>query len=178
VVSHFYFYYTIYLLFVNTFLANYIIFAIIAFVVIPCSSNIFSCSVSMLFSHIGSLCKFSVCFIILKPVPSKHLIVALYKLSSSVLKYISPPGFKNVLYFSNCFVCVSLFLLCLGFGHGLQKFIYILSTVSFSFNMFCIISISYAVRSTLSISFCAFKYSFSIFLFAKPKTSLFISIAK
>ena len=33
---------------------------------------------------------------------------------------------KNSLYFSNCLVCVNLFFLCFPFGHGLQKFMYIL----------------------------------------------------
>ena len=132
----------------------------------------------MLFSHIGSFFKSYVFLIISNPVSSKYFILALNKLSSSVLKYISPPGFKNILYFSNCFGCVNLFLLCLGFGQGLQKFIYILSTLSFSFKILFIISISYAVSKTLSISLFISKYSFSTFLFANPNTSLFISIAK
>ena len=168
VASYFYIYYTIFLNIVNSFWQidndelSFIMFegqtsvksiphrsrnvprfkAINAFVVIPCSSNIFSCSVSMLPFHIGSLCRLYVFETILNPSCSKYFMLALNKFSSSVLKYISPSGFKKVLYFCSCFVCVNLFLLCLGFCHGLQKFIYILSIVSFSFNMFCIISIS------------------------------------
>lgn len=158
--------------------AHYFNFAISAFVVIPCSSNIFSCSVSILSSQIGSLCKSYVLEIISNPSCPKYFTLALNKFSSSVLKYISPPFFRNVLYFSNWVGYVSLFLLCLGFGQGLQKLIYILSTLSFLFNIFCIICISYAVRRTLSISLLTSRYSFSTFLLANPNTSLFISIAK
>ena len=65
-----------------------------------------------------------------------------------------------------CFVCVNLLLLCLAFGQGLQKFMYILSIWSFSEKISIICSILYAVSSTLS-TFCpASVYACSIFLLA------------
>ena len=102
---------------------NIYILAISAFIFIPSSENIFSCSVTIFSSNIDSLCKSYVLFIIVNHSCTKYSKLASNNSSESVLKYISPFPIKNCLYNSNCLICVNLFLLCFFLGHGLQKFI-------------------------------------------------------
>ena len=77
---------------------NYFNLAINPFIFIPSSENIFSCSVTIFLpSNISSLCKSYVFFNISKPESVKYVKLSLNNSSSSVLKYISYPGFKNSL---------------------------------------------------------------------------------
>ena len=64
----------------------YFLFAIKALIFIPSSENISSCSVIILISKIGSLCKSYVFVIISKPDSSKYFKLSSNNSSSSVLK--------------------------------------------------------------------------------------------
>lgn len=123
-----------------------------AFIFIPSFLNLISCSVSILSQNSGSSARLYVVFIFSNPASLKYSKLSLKSSSSSVLKYIFPPSFKNCLYFSNCLMCVSLLFLCLGFGQGLQKLIYILSILSVLSTMLLISSISYLVSNMFFIS--------------------------
>ena len=110
-----------------------------------------------------SLCKSYVFFNISNPLSLKYIKLDSNKLSSSVLKYISDSGFKNSLYFSNCLLCVSLFFLCFPFGQGLQKLIYILSTLSAFSSIKFILSMSNLVSKMFSGSLFVSLYTSSTF---------------
>ena len=129
----------------------------------------------MFSQNLGSSFRFSVVLTASNPASLKYSKLSLNSSSSSVLKYISPFGAKNCLYFSSCLVCVSLLFLCLGFGQGLQKLIYILSILSLLSKILFISSTSYLVKAKFKTSL--FSNSSIIFLFAIPKIASIKSIA-